>query len=73
MVKVARDGQLGTDEGLFGINIHRGGENTTSSEGCQTLPPNQWDSFRALVVGELHRAGQSRFPYLLTAAKELRK
>lgn len=43
-VTVARDNQA-NQTGQFGINLHRGGTKTTSSEGCQTIPPTQWNEF----------------------------
>jgi hypothetical protein len=63
-VTVARD-EEGLDTGWFGINIHRGGRNSTSSLGCQTIWPDQWESFRALVYGEMSRHSVSTLPYVL--------
>jgi lysozyme len=47
------------------INIHRGGYRTTSSEGCQTIYPSQWDGFINLVYSEMSRYNQKTIPYLL--------
>ncbi len=64
-VTVHRDGGK-LETGWFGINIHSGGVNGTSSLGCQTIPPAQWASFIELVRAELKRHGQKTIPYLLT-------
>lgn len=61
---VVRDGE-GDSMGTA-INIHKGGRGTTSSEGCQTLPPSQWDAFINLVYEQMDRFGQRTIPYLLT-------
>jgi lysozyme len=63
-VPVRRDGQAGASVGVA-INIHRGSRTTTSSLGCQTIPPDQWDLFRDLLNGQLRRMGQKTFRYVL--------
>lgn len=64
VVTVDRDGEK-SDTGFFGINIHRGSTNSTSSAGCQTIVPAQWPSFIAAVKDQLSRAGQKTIPYAL--------
>jgi lysozyme len=56
LVTVTRDGNPPYDDtGHFGINIHRGSYTGTSSEGCQTIHPSQWDSFIAMTVDQAKR------------------
>lgn len=70
-VTVVRDGSPDyEDTGMFGINIHRGGYNTTSSLGCQTIHPTQWDSFINLAKDQASRIWGQRWnkevvPYIL--------
>lgn len=61
----AVDAQPLIETGPFGINIHRGSAGSTSSEGCQTIPPAQWEPFLALVRGEMARHRQTTIPYVL--------
>lgn len=64
-VTVVRDG-AGEDSGWFGINIHKGGVNTTSSEGCQTIYPTQWQEFITAVQHEMAAHHLTKLPYVLT-------
>lgn len=72
-IKVHRDGKPGIHEDSvtspFWINIHDGGFTTTSSEGCQTLPKEQWPEFNKSLKGELKKYNQIKFPYLLIEYK----
>ena len=54
----------GDDMGIA-INIHKGSYKSTSSEGCQTIYPAQWDGFINLVYSEMSRYNQKTIPYLL--------
>jgi len=63
-VTVDRDGRS-SETGFFGINVHRGSTSTTSSLGCQTIHPTQWEAFISLVRDQLARCGQKTIPYVL--------
>ena len=71
-VTVTRDGHDSPypDTGMFGINIHRGGANGTSSLGCQTIHPTQWESFISTAVDQAKRHfgdqwNKTTIPYVL--------
>lgn len=68
-VTVLRDGSTEpvTDSisNRFWINIHKGGRNTTSSLGCQTTPPDQWDDFKFQVYTHMDEHKQKKIPYIL--------
>jgi lysozyme len=61
---VSRDGVVNPSPGIA-INIHKGSRTSTSSEGCQTIPPQQWDGFYTALKGQLKQHSQTTFPYLL--------
>ena len=66
-VTVLRDGKEDTDtaKAPFYIDIHKGGFNTTSSLGCQTIYPKQWIYFLSNVEAELEKNNQTIIPYCL--------
>lgn len=49
----------------FFIDIHKGGYNTTSSLGCQTIHPDQWMDFLNNVESLLSKNRQQIIPYCL--------
>ena len=68
-VPVTRDQTANPRDGVA-INIHKGGKNNTYSEGCQTLPPDQWEIFQPLVYLEMDRAGIKVLPLVLVNRAE---
>ena len=62
--RVKADGTVAeVDTGSFGIDLHPGGVNTTSSLGCQTVPRDQWDDFNETALATF---GGDWFDYILT-------
>lgn len=72
-IKVTRDNKPGihTDNASspFWINIHDGGFTTTSSEGCMTIPKNQWQSFNESLKLQLNINKQTLFPLVIIEYK----
>lgn len=81
-VVVVRDGDEKTpvveEKGSFGINIHAGGNFSTSSLGCTTITPSQWKAFYAKAV-EIAEAVHGKdfktktYTYLLLENKPAKK
>jgi hypothetical protein len=47
------------------IDIHHGGYNLTSSEGCQTIYPDRWNEFRDIGFTEMEKYQQTEVKYVL--------
>jgi lysozyme len=61
---VTRDGEIGISK-EFAVNIHQGGYTSTSSEGCQTIYPNEWLEFQQTAYKAMDDARQKWIGYLL--------
>jgi hypothetical protein len=65
--RIRPDGTIAkTETGCFGINLHRGGVNGTSSEGCLTIPLAQWPAFDRTLADILRKTGKTTFTLILT-------
>lgn len=67
-VTVIRDGigeVTDTAENPFWIDIHKGSYNSTSSLGCQTIYPSQWESCLLTAKDQARRNKQTIIPYTL--------
>ena len=81
VVTVIRDGTPPySDTGYFGINIHKGPENSTGSLGCTTIPASQWGGFINLAKSEAIKIWGPNYykkkptiPFLLIDEKDRRK
>jgi lysozyme len=54
-----------TETGEFGINLHRAGTSGTSSEGCLTVPQEQWIKFRNTLDDAILKTGVKTFSLIL--------
>jgi lysozyme len=64
---VWRDGEGNKVFKGIAINLHKGGYTTTSSEGCQTVHPDQWPEFQPKVYSLMTANNQDVLPYALVA------
>jgi lysozyme len=65
--RIKQDRTIVTEEtGCFGINLHRGGRSGgTSSEGCLTIPVEQWQQFHQANTTALASRSTNNFPLVL--------
>jgi lysozyme len=72
-VSITRQGDINlhTDNvnNRYWIDIHRGGFNTTSSAGCQTIHPDQWDEAKEKGYAAMDQYSEKRIPYVLALKK----
>lgn len=66
---IVRDGGK-LETGQFMINIHKGGNYETGSEGCQTIVKDQWPSFIDSVYRKMEKYDQPMIPYILAERQE---
>jgi lysozyme len=64
-IKIVDGRRVYEDTGAFGINVHHGTKTTTSSAGCQTIWPSQWEYFIEKVQEQMKLSGQKIMPYCL--------
>jgi hypothetical protein len=64
VLPVLRDGQKGIQKG-YTINLHKGGQYSTNSAGCQTVFADQWLEFQQEAYRLLKEHEQKYLPYLL--------
>lgn len=72
-VTVKREGQITPEtetdpDNWPWIDIHKGGYNTTSSLGCQTVHPDSWSTFRDKIFAAMKLHGQTLVKYCLIQA-----
>lgn len=64
--RVNANGSVAYQEtGCYGIDLHKGGINGTSSEGCNTVPQGQWDAFYLKLRGVMRSLSVSTFDFIL--------
>lgn len=77
-VKLLRDGAPNTILGVVDgwpsnpawVDIHHGGFNLTSSEGCQTIHPDWWQHFRERIYNAMDSFSQTTITYHLIQLAE---
>lgn len=65
-IPCTRDGK---DSFAIATNMHKGGEISTGSEGCQTIPPSQWEAFIWNVYDTMNVHKMHTINYYLYEAK----